>query len=79
MCVTQSKYTFIYYCFIPINNALKTLDECEIVNWRVNVGVELNRQKSLSFTTRAEEKQKKFGIFSLINFVENRHNFRDFW
>ena len=29
---------------------LKTLDECEIVSWRVYVSVELTRQNSLSFS-----------------------------
>ena len=58
----------LYLLFIA--DTLKTLDECEIVNWRANVGVELNRQKSLSFSARADEKQKKVGIISSVLFVD---------
>ena len=49
-----------YTCHLPkksvssrlwvYGGALKTLDECEIVSWRVYVSVELTRQNSLSFS-----------------------------
>ena len=65
--------------FILYINALKTLDECEVVNWRINVCVELNRQKNLSFTTRAEETRKKTGGWYLLFLLKTVIHFGDFW